>query len=58
MKLAVLYINKVNNVEVHFETIENAAMFNKASYKGQEGTIRDLLLSVKMNNKEIFRGME
>jgi len=34
MKLAALYINNVNNIEVYFETIENTAIFDKASYKG------------------------
>ena len=58
MKLAGLYINNVNNVEVRFETIENVNIFDSVEYKGKEGTIRDLLLSVKKDNKKIFKGVE
>jgi len=58
MKIVSFHINNVNNVEVRYEYIENADMNDIVEYKGSKGTIRDILLDVKINEMPFFTGVE
>jgi len=57
-RLASLHINNFKNVEVRFEIIKDANMYEKASYKSKVESVRDLLLDIEINEVPLFVGAE
>ena len=53
-RLTSLYINNFKNIEVRFEIIQDANMYEKASYKDKVGSVRDLLLDIEINKVLLF----
>ena len=57
-KLVYLNLNNYNNIEVKYKLIKNIDIDKEASYKGKIGTIRDLLLKIKVDEDPLFIGLE
>ena len=57
-KLASLYINNYKNIEVKFEIISQANIYEEASYNRKVRTIQDLLLDAKRDNILLFTDAE
>ena len=57
-RIGALHINKMNNVEVKYEYIQNVDMNNIVEYKRQIRTIHNILLDIKINNMPLFTRVE
>ena len=54
-----LHRNNLRNVKASYEMLENVEMFEQAECQGKKGSVRELLLNVKLNNNNsLFYGVE
>ena len=58
IKVASLYINNINNVEVKYEYIKNADINDIVELNGKKGTIRDIILDIKNRDMPLFTRVE
>ena len=57
-KVGSLYLNNISNIKVCFETIKQVNVLEKAISSDQEGRVREILLSIKHNNTQLFVEVE
>ena len=58
VKLYILHISKMNNVETRFESLFNARVVDRVKSKREIGFLRDMILAVKVNKAQLFVGVE
>ena len=57
-RIYALYINEMYNVEIRFEALYNAKVFDRVSYNRKTRVLRDMLLSIKVGKTSLFVGVE
>ena len=58
IKLASSCINNVKNVEIRYEYLKNANINNAVEYNSNTGTLRDVLLDIKIRTVLLLIGVE
>ena len=53
-RLGSLHFNEILNINARFEILENVTPDELEKWKGEVGAIRDILLSIKINNSLLF----
>jgi len=58
IRLGALQINKMNNVETRFESLQNINLFDHMIINSKTASLREMFLSMKINNTLLFIGVE
>ena len=58
IRLGALQINELNNVETRFENLKNTLVFDRVTCKRKTASLCEIFLDAKVNNRQLFFGVE